>query len=91
MSKRLRIAAKFSVLGVAVTGGLAAYSLLFPHSEINQVIGFGLCPPAILFMVFIDIRSTGMDLVVAWLIVASFNAVVYGVVAAAIWTLWKSD
>ncbi len=91
MSKRLRIAAKFAVLGLAVTGGLLAYSLSSFRTEMNQVIVLCLCPPAILLTVFIDIEPTTTDLVVVWLLIASLNAVLYGVVGTALRELWKSD
>ena len=91
MSKRLRIAAKFAVLGLAVTGGLLAYSLSSFRTEMNQTILFSLCPPAILLTLYIDIEPTTTDLVVVWLLIASLNAVLYGVVGTALRELWKSD
>ena len=88
---RLCTPAKFAVLGLAVTGGLLAYSLSSLGAEMNQVIVLCLCPPAILLTVFIDIEPKTTDLVVMWLIIASLNAVLYGVVGTALRELWKSD
>jgi type IV secretory pathway VirB2 component (pilin) len=50
------IAAKLAVLGIAVTGGLLAYSLSSFGTVLNPLLVFCLCPPAILLMAFMTFR-----------------------------------
>jgi len=94
MSKTLRIAYAFGGLGLVVAAGLLAYDHSPLRYELNPDIALSLCPPAILLMQFIDIEPTIKELVAVWLVVASLNAALYAVVAAALstlWTLWKSN
>ena len=91
MTRTLRITTKFAGLEFGVAAGLMVYSLSPFGSEMSRVIVLSLCPPSILLAVFIDFDFTTIDLVVVWSLIASLNAVLYGVIGIALSELLKSN
>ena len=87
---KLGVEAKSAAVGLAVTGGLLAYSVSSFAGLLSPVVPLALCPPTILFTAFIDTQPSNGELVVAWLLVGSLNATLYGVVGTFLSLVWKS-